>query len=190
MLSLTPRYDLFRVLLPVEFIPTEISKKYTQLINRDPRVIYTTIDYINESIRGITYPGISQVNITQRQTSTNPMKYKGLGGQEPTSDIIHPSSQNPLENINKEFTITFRMNQGLYNYFILQEILFHRVMKDINYNATINIPLQILSEKGQISTNVIFKDCYMDGIEGLNFSYKYRYTSFIKNDYDSRYDFQ
>ena len=171
MLSLSPRYDLFRVLLPREFIPVEISRKYTPLINREPQVIYTTIDYLNESIKGISFPGISQVNVIQRQTSSNPMKYKGLGGQEPTTDIIYPGSKNPLDTINKEFSIDFRVNQGLFNYFIIQETLFYRIMKDINYSERIDIPLQILSEKGQISAIVYFRDCHMDGLDGVNFSY-------------------
>ena len=185
MLSLTPRYDLFRILLPPEFIPQDIKKKYNPLINSDPMVITNCIDYLNESIKTITFPGFTDLIQTQRQTSTNTgivvkenSLNNGLGtlgriNRESVSEVPYYSSMNPLDKIDKTFAITFRLNQGLYNYFILLETIYHRYLRDINYqnDKILDIKLQILSESGRVSTEITFENCVIDGLEGLEFSY-------------------
>ena len=187
MLSLTPRYDLFRILLPMEFIPEDIKKKYNPLINSDPMVITNCTDYLNESIKTITFPGFTDLIQTQRQTSTNTgiqvkentgnlnnsLGKLGRINRESTSEVPYYSSMNPLDKIDKTFAITFRLNQGLYNYFILLETIYHRYLRDINYqnDKIIDIKLQILSESGKVSTDITFENCVIDGLEGLEFSY-------------------
>ena len=104
MLSLSPRYDLFKFQFPRDFIPRDIDEKYSKLINEDPGVITTCIDYLNESIQGVNLPGISDVNVTQTQHSynSNTTSARKLN-VEPKTDIIHTSTSNPLDKINKEF---------------------------------------------------------------------------------------
>ena len=70
-LSLSPRYDLFRFMLPNEFLPKEVAAKWQKYIDRDAVVILNPLDYLNESIKGITIPGISDVNIQQNQHGSN-----------------------------------------------------------------------------------------------------------------------
>lgn len=185
MLSLTPRFDLFRFLLPPEFIPTEIKHKYNELINSEAQVITSAIDYLNESIKTITIPGMTDLIQLQRQISKNtgilPQSTgEGLGklgriNTEPVSEISYYSSNNPLDKIDKTFALTFRLNQGLYNYFMIHEIIMYKYSKDINYgndaSGIMDCNLQILGENGKVTTNIIFKDCHIDGIEGLEFSY-------------------
>ena len=71
MLSLSPRYDLFRFSFPKDFIPSELEDKYRKIINKNQSVIVTPIDYLNESIQGVNFPGISDVLMQQQQHSTN-----------------------------------------------------------------------------------------------------------------------
>ena len=120
MLSLSPRYDLFRFSFPKDFIPKDIEKKYNELLTRNAGVITTPIDYLNESIKGISIPGISDILILQQQHSYND-GIKGLGkiNVEPKREQIYQSTSNPLDKINPDIKVTFRMNQGLYNYFML-----------------------------------------------------------------------
>ena len=49
MLSLSPRYDLFRFHLPKTFLPPEIEQKYTEILNKDAYTMTSAIDYLNES---------------------------------------------------------------------------------------------------------------------------------------------
>ena len=108
MLSLSPRYDLFRFELSKTFLPDEVSSKYEKLFIINPGVIKTPIDYLNESIQGITFPGISDILIQQQQHSTNSiMRTSKRSNIEPKIDITYTSSANPLDKIDKQFKITF-----------------------------------------------------------------------------------
>ena len=172
MLSLSPRYDLFKFAFPKDFLPKEIEEKYNDVINQNPGIITSAIDYLNESIQGITIPGISDVNIQQQQHSSNSIKNEiGRFNVEPKTEITYTSSTNPLDKINKEFKVTFRMNQGLYNYFMLYETLFYRICKPFNYGPDKVLYIEILGEDGRIVSRIMFYDVYIDGIDGLDFSF-------------------
>lgn len=173
MLSLSPRYDLFRFVLPKDFLPEAISNKYAKIINRNPGVIVNPIDYLNESIKTISFPGISELNVLQQQHSSNTIK-RGLGkiNVEPKKDAVYTTSTNPLENIDKEFKVGFRFNQGLYNYFMIYETIFYRICKPSNekeYDPVFTV--DILNEDGNVVSKIIYKDVYIDGLEGIDFDY-------------------
>lgn len=178
MLSLSPRYDLFRFALPKDFLPTSIYDKYNKILNTTPGVIVDPINYLNESIKTINIPGISDILIRQVQHSSNDMRINSKKiNTEPKTDITYSSSGNPLDHINKEFTVEFRLNQGLYNYFMLYETIFHRIceplnqdQKDMKYCDPV-FYIEILNEKGIVVSKILYYDVYIDGIEGINFDY-------------------
>ena len=94
MLSLSPRWDLFRFSFPKDFIPENISKKYENILSKNAGVIVTPIDYLNESIQSISIPGISDVNIQQAQHSSNAINRSNIPGKkvinvEPKTDITY-----------------------------------------------------------------------------------------------------
>lgn len=178
MLSLSPRMDLFKFTLPKDFLPSEVEEKYYKLFQQNPGVITTPIDYLNESIMGVSFPGISDINILQEQHSSNSIKSSNNGGKglgkmnvEPKHEVIYTTPDNPLEKIEKEFKVTFRQNQGLYNYFMLYETIFYKICKPHLYPPIDRLYIDILSENGVIISRVLFKDCHIDGIEGLEFDY-------------------
>ena len=172
MLSLSPRYDLFRFQFPRDFLPQEVSEKYAKIINREPGVIISPIDYLNESIQGVNFPGISDVNIQQSQHSSNSIERNGKRlNVEPKTDIIHTSTSNPLDKINKEFKVTLRMNHGLYNYFMLYETLFHYICKPILRNEEPVLYIELQDEDGVVRARIKYMDCHMDGIDGLDFTF-------------------
>ncbi|MBR5297482.1 MAG: hypothetical protein IKU29_06415 [Parabacteroides sp.] len=172
MLSLSPRRDLFKFAFPRDFIPPEVAEKYRNILSKNPCIISTPIDYLNESIQGVNIPGISDVNISQSQHSSNAsIKSYNKLNVEPKTDIIHTSSSNPLDKINKEFTVTFRMNQGFYNYFMLYETLFHYICKPNQRTEEPVLYVDILDESGVVRSRIKYMDVHMDGIDGLDFSY-------------------
>lgn len=178
MLSLSPRYDLIRFLLPKDFLPEEINQKWLEFFNREPGVVVTPIDYLNESIKGITLPGISDVNITQQQHSTNPIARENTNGKnlgrlnvEPNQNNTYVGASNPLALIDRKFTVTFRLNQGLYNYFMLYETLFHRICKHLLYQEGEDFIVDVLNEDGVAVSHIKLMQCHMDGIDGLEFSF-------------------
>ena len=172
MLSLSPRYDLFKFSFPKDFLPEVINEKYNKIINKNPGVLTTSIDYLNESIQSITIPGISDINIQQQQHSSNSIKLNdNKTNVEPKTDITYTSSTNPLDKINKEFKVTFRMNHGLYNYFMIYENIFYRICKPFNYGPDKILYIELLGEDGRVASRIKFYDVYIDGIDGLDFTF-------------------
>lgn len=172
MLSLSPRYDLFKFAFPKDFLPKNIESKYLEILNKNPGVITTPIDYLNESIQGINIPGISDVNIQQVQHSSNSIsRNSNRFNVEPKTDITYTTPSNPLDKIEKQFKVTFRMNQGLYNYFMLYETIFYRICKPLDYGPDRVLYIELLNEDGVITSRIIFYDVYIDGIDGLDFNF-------------------
>ena len=177
MLSLSPRMDLFRFVLPKDFLPAEVEEKYYKLFQQNAGVITTPIDYLNESIMGVSFPGISDINIIQDQHGSNSIKESNLGkgmgkiNVEPKHEIVYTTPDNPLEKIEKEFKVTFRQNQGLYNYFMLYETIFYKICKPHLYPPIDKLYIDILNEEGLSIARIVFADCHIDGIEGLEFDY-------------------
>lgn len=172
MLSLSPRYDLFRFAFPKDFLPKEVEAKYSSVLNRNLAVITTPIDYLNESIQGVNFPGITDLLVQQQQHSSNETtRVLGKLNVEPKTDITYQTTANPLDKINKEFKVTFRFNQGLYNYFMLYETIFHQACKPKDYKHIPVLYIELLDSTGVVLSKITFKDILIDGIDGLEFSY-------------------
>ena len=172
MLSLSPRFDQFRFLFPKEFLPPEVTEKWQRKINKDSAVIPTPIAYLNESIRGVPFPGLSDLTVPQQQHSTNAIK-RTLGriNVEPNQNNTTYATGNPLDKIQREITVKFRMNQGLYNYWMLYETIFYRYCKPELYKDGDNLEIYILDEDGTRCARVSLEQCHISGIDGLDFSF-------------------
>lgn len=171
-LSLSPRYDLVRFYLPKTFLPPEVEEKYTAYLNKDANILGTAIDYLNESIQGVTMPGISELTTTQTQHGSNPIKRTNTRlNVEPSNNITYLTPGNPLEKIEKEFKVTFRTNQSLLNYFMLYETAFHYACREYRWDCEPVMYIEILDETGTIISRIKYIDVHIDGIEGLDFNY-------------------
>lgn len=172
MLSLSPRYDLVKFHLPKTFIPSEIEEKYTKALNEDAYTMKSAIEYLNESIQGVTMPGISGLTITQQQIGRNDITRSiGRLNVEPMHEITHINPSNPLEMMEKEFKVTFRTNQDLLNYFMLYETAFYYVCRKYRQDPESVMYIEILNEDGIVTSKVKFIDVYIEGIDGLEFNY-------------------
>ena len=179
-LSLSPRLDLFVFRFPKDFLPEEIEKKYTLLLNKEKSLIRTPIEYLNESIQGISFPGISDLLIEQQQNSQHPENLNAQSGLkmkrvnvEPARNNVTYSPKNILSQIGGEFTVTLRKNQGLYNYFMIYETIFYKVLKEYD-NVTKEddlFEIDILDSTGKVIGRVKLFQPRIDGIDGLEFSY-------------------
>lgn len=175
MLSLSPRYDLIKFHLPKTFIPKAIEEKYTKMLNKDSYTIKSSIDYLNESIQSISMPGISGLTMVQQQRGINSINggtgIKSSINTEPMHEITYISAGNPLEKIDNEIKISFRLNQGLYNYFMLYETAFYYACRTERWKSEDVLYIEILNEDGSVISKIKFLDVYMDGIDGLEFNY-------------------
>lgn len=176
-LSLAPRFDQFRFVIPKDYIPTEVLNKYDRILAKNPSTFMSAIDYLNESIKGISLPAIENIIVEQPQVSHNTMKENGsLLGKiniEPSHPNVTLSSENILSKINNTFTVTFRQNQGLYNYFMLYESIFHRYMKPELYHQNDNEVFDVvfLDEDSLPVSRMMLYQPEFNGISGLEFSY-------------------
>lgn len=179
MLSLSPRFDLYKFEFPRDWIPEEIQEKYQNILNRTPGVLMDPVSYLNESIQQITIPSMNELNIIQVQHSFNKkvIQDKGAAGLgklhiEPRHENFYKSTSNPLENIDREFTVTLRQNQGLLNYFMLWEVLMYHAGKAELYSKGEDIfYIDFLSETGSINFTMNLYQPMAIGIDGLDFSY-------------------
>lgn len=185
MLSLTPRFDLFRFAFPKEFIPPRIREKYDTILAKTPGVLTTAIDYLNESIQGVTIPGISEITVTQSQTSHNTIvpsfgpTDRGLGklnigrmDHEASHDATYYTAANPLSNIERTFKVTLRQNQSLYNYWMLYETVFERLCKPTDYKEGTDVfRIDLLNDDGVNVSCIEMYQMFITGLSGLEFNY-------------------
>lgn len=176
-LSLAPRFDQFRFMIPKEYIPSVVREKYDSILSKNPGIFANSIDYLNESIKGITLPAIENLVVEQQQVSHNTINEDGrLRGRiniEPSHSNVTLSSENILSKINNTFTVTFRQNQGLYNYFMIYESIFYRYVKPELYHANENEIFDVifLDENSLPVSRMILNQPEFNGISGLEFSY-------------------
>lgn len=177
MLSLPPRFDQFRFMIPKEFIPKVVRDKYDAIIAKNANVFANSMDYLNESIRGVQLPGIENLIVEQQQVSHNIMGNDGkLNGKiniEPHHTNSTMGTGNIISKIANTFTVTFRQNQGLYNYFMIYESIFHRYVKPELYGQQTNDVFDIvfLDEHALPVSRMLIMQPEFNGIEGLEFSY-------------------
>ena len=176
-LSLAPRFDQFRFMIPKEYIPAVVLNKYDAILAKNPSVFMNSLDYLNESIKGITLPAIENLIVEQQQVSHNIMRNNiQLNGKlniEPDHTNSTLSSENIISKINNTFTVTFRQNQGLYNYFMIYESIFHRYTKPELYRSTENDLFDVifLDEDSIPVSRMMLYQPEFNGISGLEFSY-------------------
>lgn len=171
-LSLSPRYDLFRFHLPKTFLPPEIEAKYTAILNKDAYTMTTAIDYLNESIQGVTMPGINDLTTTQIQHGSNNIKRtSNKTNVEGSHEITYLTTGNPLEKIDKEFKVTFRSNNGLLNYFMLYETAFYYACREYEWDCEPVMYIELLNEDGTVLSRVKYIDVHFSGMDGLDFNY-------------------
>ena len=172
MLSLSPRYDLFRFHLPKTFLPPEVEAKYTAILNKDAYTMTTAIDYLNESIQGVSMPGINDLTTVQTQHGSNNItRTSDRLNVEAAHEITYLTVENPLEKIDKEFKVTFRTNNGLLNYFMLYETAFWYACREYTWDCEPVMYIELLNEDGTAISRIKYIDVHFNGIEGLDFNY-------------------
>lgn len=178
MLSLSPRFDLFRFEIPKDFIPEPIREKYAIILNQDKGVIQNPVDYLNESIQSVSIPGMDSLTIEQDQHSQRNVqglhRFSNYTDVEPGRKNITYTVENPLYKIDNNIKISFRKNQGLYNYFMLYETILYKIGKensDRYWKDDTTFHLDILNENGNVATSIIFDQPRIEGIEGMEFGF-------------------
>lgn len=169
MLSLSPRYDLFDFSIPKTYFPNELIEKYDVILKKKgPSVFTSSVDYLNESIVGVKLPGITDLNLPQPQISRN----SGTATEnriitEPHHENFTPGSENILAKMDNQFTVTFRQNQGLLNYYFMYETTFHRYCRPWDYDSNDVFIVYLKDENGKYISKVILEQPHIYSIDGI-----------------------
>lgn len=96
--------------LPSDFLPAEVMETYTPILEKNWVQYENVIDYINSTIKGVNFPGISfdtpqQMRMRGKQRNFKPSKN--------IQDIV----------TTRELTVTFRSVDSDLNYWLMFDIL-------------------------------------------------------------------
>lgn len=139
--------NMFNFLLPQEFIPDVIEKRYIKLLKAQRKLHNSVIDYINSNVLSITYPSINfPITSNEQIVKRKKIHWKTVG--------------NIYDLFNKEFTLTFSNVDSNICYKIVQEALIYHYL-DTSKAYDNNIIVELLDENRknifiEIYRNVIF----------------------------------
>lgn len=165
--SLPPRFDLFSFKFPVNFIPQELNEKYFEIMNKNNKnFISNPLDMLNESLNGISFPGLSNTTVIQN------IGFRRGDLMTSTSEKTFNNPTNPLNFIDKTITMSFRHMQGFLNYFLLYEIfLWKKDPKNRNkYNDDL-FTIDIIDSDGVVVSQIILFQPIMDEIDKLEMEF-------------------
>lgn len=204
MLSLKGRQDNWRLLFDKDFIPDEITEKYTKVLNMRKSFITQPVDFINETIQKVQVLGFSNATFAQQQTTHNTPtrdnnRISENNFQGSYDDVQYRAVTSPVSIIDKTLNIQFRMSQGYLNYFILFESFFYKYCRDTN-NSQLDshFNIDIYNEFGEVYARIVLYKPVIDSMDMLDldfsqpvsqsqtFQVTFKYTNidfqFIKSD--------
>ena len=105
--------------LPSDFLPTEIINTYTPILEKNWVQYENVIDYLNSTIKSVSFPGLSIQTPEQRLIRG---KYRSYKPATNVNDIV----------TNREFTVTFRSVDSDLNYWLTYDIFQKHYLDCIN----------------------------------------------------------
>jgi hypothetical protein len=168
---LNPRQDLFKFRFPSTVVKPKIYEKYNAYLAQVPRVQDDIVAALNESIQGLTLPGVGYTPITQTAT-------RAPGYVKSAQNIISSESVQAL--MDKTITITIRHTEAYLTYFLMLEVFydaydFTTPMKSRTFGT---FPVQTLNLAGNPIYTILFKDILFTSISELSLSYTQTDRSF------------
>jgi len=170
---LNAKNNNFRVELASNFFNDDIIKKYEFVLKRLPSPWKSIRNYINAGIQEFSLPSIS-LPVAEQYNLHNPTTpWKGKGNME--------------FNIDKEFSITFKLYEGFINYWILLEHLEWFYQYTTRAQVFPNTYLSFLDNLGYELICYKFGRVLFTGISELNLSFSSNIPEFKTFTCDFRY---
>lgn len=177
MLSLKGRQDNWRLLFDKDFIPDEITEKYTKVLNMRKSFITQPVDFINETIQKVQVLGFSGATFAQQQTTRNTPtrnadRIAENNFQGSYDDVQYRAVTSPVSIIDKTLNVQFRMSQGYLNYFILFESFFYKYCRDTsNEQLDTHFNIDIYNEFGEIYARIVLYKPVIDAMDMLDLDF-------------------
>ena len=178
MFGLKGRQDGFRMLLPKEFLVSEVEEKYAGILKEKIGYFDSPIDFLNETIQKVNVLGFQEGTMTQDQASLGaeptmkPNRIKQNKFQYAGSQFNYRSGVAPIALTDKTFNITFRHTLGYLNYFMLFENFWYQFSRDMNYeDLPQRFTIDLFNEKGEIYSRVSLFYPMINAMDMLEFDY-------------------
>lgn len=165
----------FKVEIPRPFIPKSIKDRYTPYLTKLPSIICDVSDMVNHSIQTVTIPPASYEPVSQVNTSR-------IGGDDSvstggnaiqggfSSSSRFRAAINPGSLIERSFTITFKLIDGYFNYWVMQDTFWYYYDFANTQTYTWNIPIRIIDSKGLILFSAQYTDVLFTGLSEFSLS--------------------
>ena len=178
MFGLKGRQDGFRLLLPKEFLVTEVEEKYASVLKDKLGYFDSPIDFLNETIQKVNVLGFQDGTMTQDQPvkgaepTMKPNRIKQNQFQYAGSQFNYRSGVPPIQLTDKTFNITFRHTLGYLNYFMLFENFWYQFSRDMNYeDLPQRFTIDLFNEIGSIYSRVSLFYPMINSMDMLEFDY-------------------
>lgn len=165
----------FSFFLPKSFIPKEVNDKYQPYIDKKAQNIYrNVIDYINFSVQGINLPGASYSPVEQQPNNGTRNLYR---------------SSDPTQNtIEREFTVTFKLTDGFFNYWVLRDSFLYHYARSTREPFLDNFTLNIHDLDGINVALITFIKPLMTNITDIEFNFSSNIADFQTFDINFSYN--
>jgi len=156
MSLLNAKLNQFNLWFPRDFFPTDVMTNWKDVIKRNKLPYDRVDDFVNNCIQSVTFPSISVPVVTQQN------------GQY----VISKKTGKELEPIlNKEFTVTFKLSEGMYSYWIWFEVIENFLKYGDNIPFFNNANLTFMDNNGLSTINFQFKEIIPINVSSLDFNY-------------------
>jgi len=117
----------FRFQFPKTFFGNDILERYGKFLAVRNYSICDPFEWINESVQGLTFPGIKQPQTQQERTWYNQDVDNTKNSHLlPSSAVEYRSSTNVLTHMDKELKITMRHSESFLTWFMMYETYFYQ----------------------------------------------------------------
>ena len=177
MLSLKGRQDTWRLLFDKDFLPDEITEKYTKVLNVRKSFITQPVDFINETIQKAQVLGFTGATYQQAQTTRNtPTRDKSRVAennfQGSYDNVGYRAVTSPVSIIDKTLNVQFRMSQGCLNYFMLFESFFYKYCRDTETkDMDTHFNIDIYNEFGEVYARIVLYNPVIDSMDMLSLDF-------------------
>jgi hypothetical protein len=155
-MRLSSQNNQFVFLFPSDFIPTETEERMLLFMEKNFIPYDSVLDYINSTIKEITFPSIQFNTVQQRLKRGKEIHFK--------------DATSIFDNFTRELDMTFRSVDSHINYFMLLEIVTEYILNnDKEYIPILN--LDIIDKYGDVIYTIVFREVLLKSLSENRLSY-------------------
>jgi len=172
---LNSKNNSFDFRFPKQFVPTDVSEKYKDYLNKIPGTLFEEpIDFINYGIQAINLPGITYDPITQQDNDGTTRYFRG---------------KVPIQNtITRQFTLTMQLMDGYINYWMMTDILLYYYAPTTKQKYLDDLKIRILDQEGLGIASITFEKPILHQISELNLNMSENVAEFNTFDLNFSYN--